>query len=341
MHRIVLARRPQGAPTPESFRLETLPLPQPGEGEVLVRVTSLSLDPYMRGRMDDAKSYAPKVELGEVMTGGGVGTVVESRAEGFAPGDVVFGMTGWADHAVLRGKELRKLREGLPASTALGVLGMPGFTGWYGLTIPGAAKAGETVVVAAATGPVGSMVGQIAKAKGLRAVGIAGGREKCAMGRDVFGFDAMIDHKAHTDARSLREELAAACPDGVDIYFENVGGMVLEAVLPLMNTHGRIPLCGTIAWYGGADTSGPDRLPKLWRQILVNRLSITGFIIFDHWQHFPDFMAEVAPMVEEGRLAYVEDVAEGLEAMPQTFISMLKGGNLGKQIVRLAPDPFG
>lgn len=335
MRRIVLASRPEGAASAENFRLETVPAPTLCEGAVLVKMSHLSLDPYMRGRMDDARSYASPVALGDTMEGGGVGTVLESRDPGFAPGDTVFGMSGWADHAVLPGRHLRKLDNSIPPSAALGVLGMPGFTGWYGLTGPGAPKAGETLVVAAATGPVGSMVGQIAKARGLRAVGVAGGAEKCRIGREVFGFDAMIDHRAHEDAASLRKALAAACPDGVDIYFENVAGKVLEAVLPLMNAGGRIPVCGMIAWYEGAGASGADRLPALWRRVLVNRLSVTGFIISDHWDRFGDFLAEVAPMLAEGKLQWREDVAEGLEAMPAAFLSMLRGGNTGKQIVKL------
>lgn len=336
MRRIILARRPEGAATEDDFAFETVPAPELAEGQVLVAVEALSLDPYMRGKMNSARSYTPPVEIGGVMEGGGVGRVLASRDARFVPGDTVFGMTGWADHAVLQGRELRKLDPGLPPSTALGVLGMPGFTGWYGLTGPGAPKAGETVVVAAATGPVGAMVGQIAKARGLRAVGIAGGEEKCRMGREVFGFDAMIDHRAHADARSLRKALAEACPDGIDIYFENVAGMVLDAVLPLMNTHGRIPLCGMVAWYqGGGTGDGTDRLPRLWRQALVSRLTITGFIIMDHWDQYGTFLKEVAPMVADGRIRHVEDVAQGLDAMPRAFIAMLAGGNLGKQIVKV------
>lgn len=335
MRRIVLDNRPQGAATEDNFRIETLPVPTPGDGEVVIRVTDLSLDPYMRGKMDDAKSYTPKVELGAVMEGGGVGEVIESRAPGLAPGDRVFGMTGWADHAVLPGKMLRKLPDGIAGSAALGVLGMPGFTGWYGLTDLGAPKEGETLVVAAATGPVGSMVGQLAKARGLRTVGIAGGADKCAMGRDMFGFDAMIDHRAHDDARSLRAALAEAAPGGVDIYFENVAGKVLDAVLPLMNVGGRIPVCGMAAWYQGGGQSEHDRLPRMWRSILVNRLTVTGFIITDVWNRYDEFLDEVAPMVMGGQIRHVEDIAEGLDAMPAAFISMLAGGNKGKQIVRL------
>lgn len=242
MQRIVLASRPTGAPKPENFRLETAPLPQPGDGEVLVRVHHMSLDPYMRGRMDDAKSYAAPVPIGGTMEAGGVGEVIASNDPGFAPGDMAFGMFGWASHGCLPGSQLRKLdRRHGPLTAALGVLGMPGFTGWHGLMDYGRPKAGETLVVAAATGPVGAMVGQLAKSLGLRVVGIAGGAEKCALAIETFGFDACLDHRAHGDAASLRHALAQACPQEIDIYFENVGGKVLEAVLPLMNRFGRNP----------------------------------------------------------------------------------------------------
>ena len=332
--RITLARRPSGAPVPEDFATETVDLPAPDEGEVLVAVTHLSLDPYMRGRMEASGGYATPVGIGEVMVGQGVGRVVESRADGLAEGDMVTGMTGWASHAVLKAAEARKLDDALPPSTALGVLGMPGMTAWTGLREYGRPKAGETLVVAAATGPVGSMVGQLAKAQGLRTVAIAGGAEKCRLATETFGFDAAIDHRAHADAGSLREALSEAAPDGVDIYWENVGGKVLEAVLPLMNVGGRIPVCGTIAWYGGAE-GGEDRLPMAWRSILVKRLSVNGFIIFDQWDGYPAFLKEVTPLVTSGKIEWLEDVTEGLENMPEAFISMLKGGNTGKQIIRL------
>ncbi len=340
MTRIVLASRPTGSPEPANFRLEDAPIPEPGEGQIAVRITAMSLDPYMRGRMDDAKSYAAPVPVGGTMEGGAVGQVTASNSKHFAPGDWVFGMFGWATHAVADAKLCRKLDPALPVTTALGVLGMPGFTGWFGLMEYGRPKAGETVVVAAATGPVGSMVGQIAKSLGCRVIGIAGGADKCAMAVDTFGFDACLDHRAHDDAKSLRAALQAECPKGVDIYFENVAGKVLEAVLPCMNVGGRIPVCGMISWYNegglGMNAGGAkDQLPKLWRTILVNRLHVHGFIISDHWARFPEFMAQVAPMVADGRLAYVEDVAEGLAAAPDAFIGMLQGRNRGKQIVRV------
>ncbi len=335
MSRITLARRPKGAPVPEDFKLETGSLPAPSDGEVLIEVTHLSLDPYMRGRMDDVKSYAPSVDLGGTMTGQGVGRVLASKADGFAEGDTVTGMTGWASHACLPGKDLRKLDPSLPPSTALGVLGMPGLTGWVGLNEFGKPKAGETLVVGAATGPVGSMVGQLAKQIGLRTIAIAGGAEKCRLAIQTFGFDAAIDHRAHADAPSLRKAIAEVAPDGVDIYWENVGGQVLEAVMPLMNVHGRIPVCGMIAWYGGSNISPENQLPGMWRSILVKRLQVSGFIIFDHWDKYPAFLKDVAPKVAKGEIAYLEDKAEGLENAPDAFIAMLKGGNTGKQIVKL------
>jgi NADPH-dependent curcumin reductase CurA len=285
--------------------------------------------------MDDAKSYAPSVDIGGTMTGQGVGRVIESKAKGFAVGDTVTGITGWASHACLPEAALRKLDPSLPPSTALGVLGMPGLTGWVGLHTFGKPKAGETLVVGAATGPVGSMVGQLAKAAGLRTVAIAGGAEKCRLATETFGFDAAIDHRAYPDAASLRAAIAEAAPNGVDIYWENVAGQVLEAVMPLMNTHGRIPLCGMVAWYGGANVAETNQLPGMWRSILVKRLQVSGFIIFDHWDQYPAFLKEVSPKVAAGEIAYLEDVAEGLENAPEAFIAMLKGGNTGKQIVRL------
>lgn len=341
MTRIALASRPTGAPAAENFRLESIPVPTPGDGEVLVRVHYMSLDPYMRGRMDDAKSYAAPVPVGGVMEGGGVGQVIASNHPGFRPGDFVLGAFGWATHGCLSGGLLRKLDPDLaPITTALGVLGMPGFTGWYGLGEHGRPKPGETLVVAAATGPVGSMVGQLARLAGLRTVGIAGGAQKCALATGTFGFDACLDHRAHADARALRAALGDACPDGIDIYFENVGGKVLEAVIPLMNNFGRIPLCGMISWYnagglGAGAGTGELSLPAVWSTILRRFLSVNGFIISNHFDRFPKFLAEVGPKVAAGEIRYLEDIAEGLENAPATFMALLKGGNTGKQIVKL------
>ena len=341
MRRIALASRPEGAPKPENFRLETAPVPEPGKGEVLVRVQYMSLDPYMRGRMDDAKSYAAPVPIGGTMEAGGVGEVIASQSPHFQPGDQVFGMFGWATHAVQPAAMLRKLDPAHgPVTAALGVLGMPGFTGWHGLMEYGRPKSGETLVVAAATGPVGSMVGQVAKGLGLRTVGIAGGAEKCRLATEKFGFDACLDHRAHATASELRKALAAECPKGVDIYFENVGGKVLEAVFPLMNPHGRIPICGMIAWYnaGGLGAGAVEEkltAPALWRSILVKFLSVNGFIISNHWDRFPAFLAEIGPKVASGEIAHLEDIAEGLENAPEAFIGLLQGRNVGKQIVKL------
>ena len=336
---IVLASRPTGEPLDENFRLETGPVPEPGEGEVVVRVHYMSLDPYMRGRMDDAKSYAAPVPLGGLMEGGGVGEVIASGSAAFQPGDFAFGMFGWTTHSCQPAKELRKLDPRMgPITAALGVLGMPGFTGWHGLMEYGRPQSGETLVVAAATGPVGSMVGQLAKLAGLRVVGLAGGAEKCALATETFGFDACLDHRAYETAGNLRKALAEACPDGIDIYFENVGGKVLEAVMPLMNPHGRIPVCGMISWYnagGLGEGAGGFGAPALWRNILVKFLSVNGFIISNHFDRYPEFLKEVGPKVAGGEVRFIEDIAEGLENAPAAFRSMLKGGNRGKQIVKL------
>lgn len=335
MKRIALASRPEGAASTEHFRLEDIDIPALQDGQVLIRNDYLSLDPYMRGRMSDAPSYAPPVEVGETMVGGTVGRILESRDPSLVEGDLVLAMTGWADHGVANAAEVRKLPDGIAPETALGVLGMPGYTGWWGLTAIGQPKAGETVVVAAATGPVGSMVGQVAKLRGARAIGIAGGPEKCAEAKELYGFDEVLDHKAYPDAKALREALKAACPDGIDVYFENVGGKVLEAVLPLMNHHGRIPVCGTIAWYEGDDGSRA-KLPSLWRQILVRRLTVKGFIIMENWDQYGDFLNEIAPMVMDGSIKWKHDTAEGLASAPETFLRMLKGGNRGKQVVKIS-----
>ncbi|MHA6263768.1 NADP-dependent oxidoreductase [Arenibacterium sp. CAU 1754] len=342
MHHIALASRPDGAPTPENFRYEAKPMPVPGDGEVLVKVHYMSLDPYMRGRMDDAKSYAAPVPIGGTMEAGAVGEVVASNSPAFKPGDYAFGMFGWATHGCLPANQLRKLDPAHGSiTTALGVLGMPGFTGWHGLTEYGRPQEGETLVVAAATGPVGSMVGQVAKSLGLRAVGVAGGAEKCALAVEKFGFDACLDHRAFDNASDLRQALSAECPKGIDIYFENVGGKVLEAVFPLMNPHGRIPICGMISWYNagglgaGADQQGLTA-PALWRNILVKFLSVNGFIISNHWDRYPTFLGEIGPKVASGEVAYLEDIAEGLENAPAAFMGLLKGGNMGKQIVKVA-----
>jgi NADPH-dependent curcumin reductase CurA len=334
VRRIVLASRPVGEPKVSDFRLEEYPVPQPGPGELLLKTKWLSLDPYMRGRMSDAPSYAKPVGIGEVMEGGTVNEVVGSNNDGFKPGEIVLGHTGWQTHAVSNGAGLRKLDPKLaPISTALGVLGMPGMTAYTGLAEIGKPKAGETVVVSAASGAVGSIVGQIAKIKGARAVGIAGGPEKCKYVKEQLGFDDCVDHRASDFA----ERLKAACPKGIDVYFENVGGHVFEAVLPLLNFFARIPVCGLIAQYNATELPpGPNRLPLLMRNVLTKRLTIRGFIVSDFWGRFDEFIREMPQWIKEGRIKYREDVVDGLEKAPQTFIGLLKGKNFGKQLIRVA-----
>jgi NADPH-dependent curcumin reductase CurA len=332
--RIVLASRPVGEPKPTDFRIESAPVPEPGPGQVLMRTLWLSLDPYMRGRMSDAKSYAKPVGIGEVMTGGTVGAVVRSNDPKFAPGDLALGMGGWQSHAVLDGKELRKVHPAAaPPSTALGVLGMPGMTAYTGLLNIGQPKPGETVVVAAATGPVGSLVGQIAKLKGCRAVGIAGGADKCKYIVDELGFDAAIDHRDP----ALAQKLAEACPKGIDVYFENVGGKVWDAVFPLLNEFARVPVCGIIAHYNDvAPPPGPDRTGMLMGAILRRRLTLRGFIVWDFQAQAGDFYREAGQWLREGRIKYREDVVNGLENAPEAFMGMLKGKNFGKLLVKIA-----
>lgn len=331
---IVLASRPEGRPTPANFRLEQAPMPVPTEGEVLLKVLYLSLDPYMRGRMSAAKSYSAPVEIGQAMEGGTVAEVLESRHPGFKAGDIVLSHSGWRSHALAKGEGLRKLDPAAaPLTTALGVLGMPGFTAYSGLLTIGQPKPGETVVVAAASGPVGSAVGQIARIKGARAVGIAGGAEKCAHVREVFGFDAVVDHKAPDFA----EQLAAACPQGIDVYFENVGGKVWDAVFPLLNPFARIPVCGLIAQYNSSgDFEGPDRLPVLMRQILTKSLTIRGFIQREFVaEQRPAFERDMAAWIASGAVKYKEDIVEGLASAPEAFIGLLEGANFGKLVVKL------
>ena len=331
---ILLAARPEAAPGPQHFRLAETPVPQPGDGELLLKTLWLSLDPYMRGRMSAARSYAKPVDVGEVMEGGTVNEVVASNNDKYAVGDIVLGHTGWQTHAVSKGAGLRKLDPSVaPVSTALGVLGMPGMTAYAGLLEIGQPKEGETVVVSAASGAVGSVVGQIARIKGARAVGIAGGPDKCRYVKDELGFDACIDHRA----ADFPEQLKAACPKGADVYFENVGVPVFDAVLPLFNPFARVPVCGLIAQYNMTELPpGPDRVPLLLRNVLTKRLTIRGFIVSDFAAKFPDFIRDMPQWIRQGRIKYREDIAEGLENAPQTFIGLLKGKNFGKQLVRIA-----
>jgi NADPH-dependent curcumin reductase len=331
--RIVLASRPVGEPTLDNFRLEELPIPQPGPGQMLLRTLWLSLDPYMRGRMSDAPSYAKPVGIGEVMEGGTVSEVVASNVPRFAKGDIVVGRTGWQTYALSDGSSLQKVDPRAPVQTALGVLGMPGMTAYMGLLEIGKPAAGETVVVAAASGAVGSVVGQIARIKGARAVGIAGGPDKCRYVTEELGFDFCIDHRA-TD---LAARLATACPKGIDVYFENVGGAVFEAVFPLLNPFARIPVCGLISMYNATSLSpGPLLLPHLMRAVLTKRLTLRGFIVSDFIGRYGDFMHDVSAWVGEGRIKYREDVVEGLGKAPRALIGLLRGENFGKLLVRVA-----
>ncbi|PPU91714.1 NADP-dependent oxidoreductase [Xanthomonas albilineans] len=335
--RIVLASRPQGAPSAENFRLEQVPLAPPGPGQVLLRNRWLSLDPYMRGRMSQTPSYAPPVQLGETMVGSTVAEVLVSHAPALAPGDLVLVQNGgWQTHLVAEGASLRRKldpQSPLPPSTALGVYGMPGFTAYAGLHEIGRPQPGETVAVAAATGPVGASVAQIAKLRGANVIAIAGGAEKCRYLRKELGMDTVLDHRAADFAAQLR----TAAADGIDVYFENVGGHVFDAVLPLLNDFARIPVCGTIATYNaeGASPPGPDRLPALMNQILRQRLTVRGFIVGDFVMLYPEFLREMGAWLAEGRVRYREQVVDGLENAPQSFIDMLDGGNFGKLVVRL------
>lgn len=333
--RIVLAARPSGAPVPGDFRLETGPVPQPAEGQVLLRTVWLSLDPYMRGRMSAGPSYAEPVPVGGTMVGGTVGRVVASRHPGFAEGDLVAGYAGWQDYALSDGGGLAKLDPGMPEpSRALGVLGMPGFTAYTGLVDIGRPKPGETVVVAAATGAVGSVVGQVAKILGCRAVGIAGGQEKCRYAVEELGFDACLDHRRD----DLGEALGDACPDGIHVYFENVGGKVLLAVLPHLVLGARIPLCGIVSQYNlDRPPEGPDHLPALLGTLLAKRVLLQGFIISDSGSRFPAFLERMGPWVRDGRVKMREHRVQGLEAAPEALIGMLEGRNFGKVVVEVGP----
>lgn len=335
---IRLARRPEGEPGDDVFDFAEHELPALNEGELLLRVVYLSLDPYMRGRMSDAPSYATPVEVGGVLEGGTVCVVEESRNPDWATGDLVLSYSGWQTHAISDGRGLRRLDpSAVPVSTALGVLGMPGFTAYAGLLEIGRPRPGETVVVAAATGPVGSAVGQIAKVKGARAVGIAGGEEKRQALLDEFGFDVALDHRSPTFAADLK----AAVPDGIDVYFENVGGQVSREVFRRMNLYGRVPVCGLVADYNATSApEGPDRQPGFMRLVLVKSLTVRGFIQSEFTKtHGRDFVRDMSSWVADGSVRYREDVVEGLEATPEAFRGLLTGRNFGKLLVRVSPDP--
>lgn len=329
--RIVLASRPSGHVSTDNFRLETVPVPELAEGQVLVRNHYLSLDPYMRGRMNEGKSYAQPQPLNEVMIGGTVGEVVASRNPKYAVGDKVLGMFGWQEMGVSDGTGMQKVDDSrIPLSAYLGSVGMPGVTAWYGLKQIIAPKAGETVVVSAASGAVGSVVGQLAKMMGCRAVGIAGGKEKCDYVVNELGFDACVDYKAASDPKALYAMLKEATPQGVDGYFENVGGEILDAVLARMNAFGRIAVCGMISGYDGEPI--PMKNPQL---ILVSRLKVQGFIVSEHMDLWPQALSELGAGVAEGRIRFRESIAQGLASAPEAFIGLLKGKNFGKQLVKL------
>lgn len=332
--RIVLARRPRGEPAAGDFRLERQAVPVPGKGEVLLRTRLLSLDPYMRGRMNDAPSYAPPVALDAVMTGQTVSVVEASGNPDFAVGELVLANTGWQDYSLSDGHDLVRIDAAMAhPSYALGVLGMPGLTAYVGLLDLGQPEPGQTVAVAAATGAVGSVVGQIARLKGCRVVGIAGGGDKCEYAVRALGFDVCLDHREP----ELAGRLAAACPAGVDVYFENVGGAVLEAVVPLLNLGARVVVCGLIAWYNLAQPpAGPDRTPQLLSAVLRRRLRIQGFLVFDHYHRMPAFRGDMTAWLADGRVKYREEIIDGLESAPQGLIGMLRGKNFGKLVVRVS-----
>jgi len=332
---IHLDNRPTGEAVASNFKLVTAETPALQDGQVLVRHHFLSLDPYMRGRMNDAKSYAQPQPLGQVMQGGTVGEVAESRQPKFAVGDKVVGMGGWQEYSVVDATQPGALRKvdttHVPLSAYLGAVGMPGVTAWYGLVKIIEPKAGQTMVVSAATGAVGSAFSALSKARGCRTVGIAGGPDKCQYAADELGFDACIDYKLHSTAASLSKAIAAECPDGIDGYFENVGGMVLDAVLPRMNAFGRIAVCGMIAGYDGAPL--PLTYPAL---ILMQRLKVQGSTVSEHMAIWPEALAELGTLVATGKLRARESIAQGLAAAPEAFLGLLKGKNFGKQLVKLA-----
>ncbi|MGH3266195.1 MAG: NADP-dependent oxidoreductase [Trebonia sp.] len=335
---IRLAARPVGEPKESDFQTATEELPAPDDGQVLLRTIYLSLDPYMRGRMSAAKSYAPPVEIGQLMVGGTVCEVIDSRAAERPVGQLVLAYTGWQTHAVVAAGHTRTLDpDAAPISTALGVLGMPGFTAYAGLRQIGRPSPGETVVVAAASGPVGSAVGQIARLRGARAVGIAGGPAKCAAVRDEFGFDAAVDHKAP----DFVEQLERATPDGVDVYFENVGGPVSNAVFRRLNRFARVPVCGLVAGYNAtASPGGPDQLPGFLGRILTLSLTVRGFIQDEFVAaHQDEFLRDMSAWVRSGAVRYREDVVSGLERAPEAFRGLLTGANFGKLIVQVGEDP--
>jgi NADPH-dependent curcumin reductase CurA len=334
---VLLASRPRGEPGPDNFKLVETAVPEPGPGQMLLRTIYLSLDPYMRGRMNAAASYAKRVEVGEVMEGRAVCAVVKSNLPGYKVGDIVVAGTGWQEYSLSDGDGVQRVDPALgPISYALGVLGMPGLTAYTGLLNIGKPQPGETLVVAAASGAVGSVVGQIARVKGCRVIGIAGGEPKCRFVKEELGFDDCLDHRQP----NLAGRLQAACPGGIDIYFENVGGAVFDAVLPLLNPFARIPVCGLIAQYNATELpAGPDRVPRLMWEILVKRLTFRGFIVWDYSSQYSDFISDMSGWLREGRVKYREDITDGLENAPRELVGLLRGENFGKKIIRVSPDP--
>jgi NADPH-dependent curcumin reductase CurA len=333
--KIVLAARPHGTVTPDDFRIEDFAPSDPKVGELPLEVKYLSLDPYMRSRMDDRKSYADPLQIGEVMRGESVSTVLASENSAYRAGDFVLAHTGWQTHAAMAGDSVRKINPQMaPVTTRLGVLGMPGFTAYAGMKAIGRPAKGETVVVAAASGPVGSLVGQLAQIAGARSVGIAGGSAKCAYLRDELHFDAAVDHRA----KDFDKALAFACPSGIDVYFENVGGRIWHSILPLLNRFARVPVCGLVAEYDKENSDrAQDYLPATMRQILNQSVVIQGFLNYDLMErYYDDFIRDVSAWIAEGRVKYKEDIVDGLENAPQAFIGMLAGRNFGKLLVHVA-----
>jgi len=334
---IVLAARPDGAVRSSDFQLKEFPIPKISAGELLLEVNFLSLDPYMRGRMNDRKSYAEPVKIGDVMPGETISTVIASRHPDFAMGDRVLAHTGWCTHAAVQAEKVRRTAQtALPITTQLGVLGMPGFTAYAGLKEIGRPMKGETVAVAAASGPVGSLVGQLAKLDGARAVGIAGGPEKCSYVKNELQFDAVVNHRSP----HFRQALQAACPDGIDVYYENVGGAVWQAVLPLLNRFARVPVSGIISYYDSSSPApGPDLLPETMRLVLSQRLRIQGFLNFDFKDKlYGEFQREVSQGIMDGLIKYREDIVDGLENAPMALMGMLEGKNFGKLLIRVRSD---
>ena len=332
--RWVLAQRPTGMPDASTFRMEEVPIPEPGEGQVLVRNLYLSIDPYMRGRLRDVESYAPSVKLGEVMVGGVAGQVVASRNARFAEGTFVNGMFGWQEYALSDGRGVRILDpKQAPISTSVGILGMPGMTAYFGLLDLGKPKAGETVAVSAAAGAVGGLVGQIAKIQGCRTVGIAGGKAKCDYIVKELGYDAAIDYKAESD---LRAAVKKACPKGVDVYFDNVGGPISDAVIVNLNLRARVPICGQISQY---NRESPELGPRLSWVLLTKRARMEGFIISDYGERWGEGLAQMGEWLRQGKLKYKEDIVRGLENAPAALQAVLEGRNFGKQLVQLAEMP--